>query len=79
MNIETPAARRSPRQQRSRAKVEVILGAVEKIAAEDIGAMTTSSIAKRAGISVGSLYQTLKTATTSWNVCSNDIVVISKS
>lgn len=50
-------ARRSPRQQRSRAKVEAILGAVEALAADDVGSLTTSTIAKRAGISVGSLYQ----------------------
>ncbi len=51
------AARRSPRQERSRAKVEAILAAAEEIAAEDIGDLTTSIIAERAGISVGSLYQ----------------------
>ena len=51
------AARRSPRQERSRAKVEAILAAVEEIAADDLGDLTTSIIAERAGISVGSLYQ----------------------
>lgn len=56
-NIGTGVARRAPRQQRSKAKVEAILAAVEAIAAEDPGDLTTSSIAKRAGISVGSLYQ----------------------
>lgn len=51
------AARRSPRQERSRAKVEAILAAAEAIAAEDIRDLTTSIIADRAAISVGSLYQ----------------------
>ena len=56
-SIEAPAIRRSPRQQRSRAKVEAVLTAAEDIAADDVATMTTSSIARRAGISVGSLYQ----------------------
>lgn len=51
------AARRSPRQERSRAKVEAILAAAEEIVADDIADLTTSIIAERAGISVGSLYQ----------------------
>lgn len=51
------AARRSPRQERSRAKVEAILAAAEAIVAEDIADLTTSIIAERADISVGSLYQ----------------------
>lgn len=51
------AVRRSPRQERSRAKVEAILAAVETIAADEPAALTTSSIAEQAQISVGSLYQ----------------------
>jgi AcrR family transcriptional regulator len=52
------AARRPPRQERSRATVEAILGAaVDVFAARGYARTSTNHIARRAGISVGSLYQ----------------------
>lgn len=52
------SARKSPRQARSRATVDVILDAtVLVLAAEGYAAATTTRIADRAGVSVGSLYQ----------------------
>ncbi len=52
------SARRTPMQQRSQKRVEVILTAAAALIAE-VGyeAVTTSAIAERAGTSVGSLYQ----------------------
>lgn len=50
--------RKSPRQERSRAMVDVLLEAAIRVLLEDgYEAMTTAGIAERAGVSVGSLYQ----------------------
>jgi len=50
-------ARRRPLQERSRAKVEAILGAgIELLAEMDLEDLTTAHIAERAGIPIGSLY-----------------------
>ena len=49
---------RRPRQARSRATVEAILeGTAQVLRAEGLEGCTTSKIAKRAGVSVGTLYQ----------------------
>jgi AcrR family transcriptional regulator len=52
-------ARRTPRQSRSRALVEAILeGALQVIGkSRAFGDVTTKTVAKRAGVSIGSLYQ----------------------
>jgi len=50
--------RRRPRQERARATVEAIVAAAaEVIAQEGYAAMTTNTVAARAGVSIGSLYQ----------------------
>lgn len=50
--------RKSPRQSRSEATVEVILEATAHILIEQgYGRLTTNSVASRAGVSIGSLYQ----------------------
>ena len=50
--------RRRPRQERAQATVEAILGAAaDVIAHEGYATMTTNKVAKRAGVSIGSLYQ----------------------
>jgi len=50
--------RRRPRQERAQATVQAILGAAaDVIAHEGYAAMTTNKVAKRAGVSIGSLYQ----------------------
>ena len=55
---EVARSRRQPRQDRSRAMVEVIVEATWKILAEEgYAAASTNRIAERAGTSVGSLYQ----------------------
>lgn len=53
-----PDSRRRPQQQRSRAKVDAILAAANGLVA-DLGAdaLTTTLVAERAGVAVGSLYQ----------------------
>ena len=52
------APRRTPRQTRSQATVEVILGAAARVFARaGYAATTTNHIAAKAGVSIGSLYQ----------------------
>ncbi len=52
------AARREPQQQRSQQRVASILDAAGKLLEEvGYGALTTNAIARRAGTSIGSLYQ----------------------
>lgn len=52
------AARKTPRQERSRALVEAILEATVRVLLEDGAERTTTvRVAERAGVSVGSLYQ----------------------
>ena len=54
----TTGTRRRPQQQRSRATVDGILDAASHLLdADGIDALTTTAVADRAGISVGSLYQ----------------------
>jgi AcrR family transcriptional regulator len=51
-------ARKTPRQARSRATVEVILGGAARILEEEgLAGLTTNRVAERAGVSIGSLYQ----------------------
>ena len=51
-------ARRRPQQQRSRAKVDAILAAANALVAQNgADALTTTLVAERAGVAVGSLYQ----------------------
>ncbi|MEH6569098.1 MAG: helix-turn-helix domain-containing protein [Halioglobus sp.] len=54
----TISPKKAPKQERSRAMVEKLLSAARSVLLEE-GAegLTTNNIAKRAGISVGSLYQ----------------------
>ncbi len=55
---DTKKPRRTPRQQRSQETVEVILQATAQVLAEHgYAKSSTNRIAKRAGVSVGSLYQ----------------------
>lgn len=55
---DTKKPRRTPRQQRSHETVEVILQATAQVLAEHgYAKSSTNRIAKRAGVSVGSLYQ----------------------
>ena len=52
------ARRRTPRQERSRATVEAILDASAQVICEDgFEKASTNRIAKRAGVSIGTLYQ----------------------
>jgi AcrR family transcriptional regulator len=59
--IRVSDARKTPRQQRSQALVDAILTAVSRVL-ESGGARraTTTRIAERAGVSIGSLYQYLR-------------------
>lgn len=60
MNATRPPreTRRQPQQQRSRAKVDAILDAADQLVlAEDTDVITTTLIADRAGVAVGTLYQ----------------------
>lgn len=51
-------ARKSPRQQRSRQTVEVVLeAAAQVLEGEGLAGFNTNAIAARAGVSVGSIYQ----------------------
>lgn len=51
-------ARRRPKQERSRAKVDAILDAADAIVATDgTDGLTTTLVAERAGVAVGTLYQ----------------------
>jgi AcrR family transcriptional regulator len=56
--MSTPALRRTPVQERSTARVQLMLDAAAALL-DEVGyeATTTSAIAARAGVSVGSLYQ----------------------
>ncbi|WP_225802023.1 TetR/AcrR family transcriptional regulator [Streptomyces sp. NK15101] len=55
-----PRLRRQPRQARSRARVEAVLGAADRILArEGYEALTMRRIAEEAGVPVGSIYQFL--------------------
>lgn len=55
-HVTTP--RKEPKQARARATIEAILAAAAQILVQDgFEAATTNSIAQRAGVSVGSLYQ----------------------
>ncbi len=49
--------RRKPRQRRSQATVDALLAAATQVLARDGDAFTTTAVAERAGVSVGSLYQ----------------------
>ena len=50
--------RRTPKQERARATVDAILEATAQLlVAEGTGRVSTNRIAKRAGVSVGTLYQ----------------------
>lgn len=51
-------SRRSPQQERSRAKVDAILDAADAIIVDrGLDALTTTLVAERAGVAVGTLYQ----------------------
>ncbi|MFI0924728.1 TetR/AcrR family transcriptional regulator [Streptomyces sp. NPDC021012] len=53
-----PRLRREPQQARSRARVEAILGAADRILSQEgYEALTTRRIAEAAGVPVGSIYQ----------------------
>jgi len=55
---KTVDARRSPQQDRSRAKVDAILDTADAIIADrGLDALTTTIVAERAGVAVGTLYQ----------------------
>ncbi|WP_316766780.1 TetR/AcrR family transcriptional regulator [Streptomyces sasae] len=52
--------RRTPQQARSKARLAMVLKAAERVlVAEGVGALTTTRVAAKAGVSVGSLYQYL--------------------
>ncbi len=53
----TTAARKTPKQQRSKQMVETILEAAARILEDGVQPFTTNHIAERAGVSIGSLYQ----------------------
>ncbi|MBI2706215.1 MAG: TetR/AcrR family transcriptional regulator [Actinobacteria bacterium] len=56
--MATATSRRTPQQQRSRAKVDAILDASERIVTADgLDGLTTTIVAEQAGIAVGTLYQ----------------------
>ncbi len=58
--LDVPRLRRVPRQARSRARLAHILDVAEQVlVTEGAGALTTTRVAERAGVSVGSLYQYL--------------------
>jgi AcrR family transcriptional regulator len=55
--IQAPA-RRTPQQDRSLQKVELMLEAATQLLEQgDVGALTTNAVAAKAGISIGTLYQ----------------------
>jgi AcrR family transcriptional regulator len=57
-NPPTIETRRQPQQQRSRAKVDAILDAADAMVAEDgADALTTTLVAEKAGVAIGTLYQ----------------------
>lgn len=52
------AGRRTPRQRRSRATVDAVLDAADALVAErGVAAASTTAVAERAGVAVGTLYQ----------------------
>jgi len=56
--MPTATSRRTPQQQRSKAKVDAILDASDRIVAEEgVDSLTTTIVAERAGMAVGTLYQ----------------------
>jgi AcrR family transcriptional regulator len=56
--MSTPSKRRTPQQERSKAKVSAILDGADHIVMEHgVDALSTTLIAANAGIAVGSLYQ----------------------
>lgn len=56
--LGTGSERRQPRQSRSRAKVDAMLDAADDLLAESgAAAVTTTTVADRAGVAVGTLYQ----------------------
>lgn len=56
--MSASTVRRTPRQERARVTVDAILEATAQLLTQDgIGALSTNKIAKRAGVSVGTLYQ----------------------
>src|SRR5262245_19286533 len=56
--VDQPLVRRTPRQARSQHKVQLILdAALEILEREDFDALTTNSLAARAGVSIGTVYQ----------------------
>jgi AcrR family transcriptional regulator len=58
MSAPAPGPRRAPKQLRSRAIVEAIVGAGRQLlATEGPESLTTNRIAERAGVSIGSLYR----------------------
>src|SRR5919202_1509605 len=57
---EIPRLRRVPRQARSRARLQRMLDAADKLLADEgAESLTTTRVAEAAGVSVGSLYQYL--------------------
>ena len=58
MPTTLPELRRTPRQERSLQLIERVLDAADRLlASEDTVALTTTTIAAEAGVSVGALYQ----------------------
>ena len=57
MKTKALAARKAPKQQRSKKLVEAILEAAARILEGETMPFTTNHIAERAGVSIGSLYQ----------------------
>lgn len=53
----TDTYRKIPRQARARASVDAILEAASQVLQGEDGALTTNAVAKRAGVSIGTLYQ----------------------
>src|SRR6187551_546669 len=49
--------RKLPHQERAQGTVDALLDALARILVEEPGSATTNSVAERAGVSVGSLYQ----------------------
>jgi len=56
-NVVAISARKTPVQARSRATVEAILDAASRVLLERRGAFTTTRVAERAGVGIGTLYQ----------------------